>query len=447
MYTSYIGKKFLNLYRERFQLSEEYSSKQFFNEVLFPIFFNDEKHLMHVHGSSFFQKVSKKDLEKGKDKSKIQLERLHEDISKNKISGSTFVGYAAEDIQATSSGQVTSMRYLIDDEEIYASWIGQALSIGVAGGLMLIDKEEVLWALFKAWEIYRKYLSQTPNLKDRQIETWNGLWLCHAFGKYFDQANVQGGFIFTPEIIQKKLAIKTVDWINVLFALSRQFPNETLTIYSYSLSKTNTTIGFINTYLPEVRSLIRLKEQLYTFSEDGQNDKSFEQLYSTFYTFKNACKLGIIGLKALEPKNLRQFMPSGSMEYAEGKELKLKSENEILQFQIFKIWIIAMLSNKKELNTLAEKVAQALIHFEEQSHSSKSGRGKATSSRLSDQLKSSKTLREFIENLTELLSKYSEGAHIFKQVKDAVIQLPSDLFPLFITLIRFEYQYKKSNHF
>lgn len=103
-----------------------------------------------------------------------------------------------------------------------------------------------------------------------------------------------------------------------------------------------------------------------------------------------------------------------------------------------------MLNNKKELNALAEQVAQALIDFESKSINSKSNRGKSTESRLSDDVKSSKSLKEFITNLTTLMSKYKEGSEIFKKVKDAIIELPSDLFPLFITLIRFEYQFKKS---
>lgn len=58
MYTSYIGKKFLKLYNEKERLN--LSAKDFFNTVLFPLFFNDDRHFMHVHGSTFFQKVSEK---------------------------------------------------------------------------------------------------------------------------------------------------------------------------------------------------------------------------------------------------------------------------------------------------------------------------------------------------------------------------------------------------
>jgi hypothetical protein len=42
------------------------------------------------------------------------------------------------------------------------------------------------------------------------------------------------------------------------------------------------------------------------------------------------------------------------------------------------------------------------------------------------------------------MAQYKESATVLKKVKDAAIELPGDLFPLFITLIRFEYQFKKS---
>lgn len=470
MYTSYIGNKFLKIYRQRNNLTDDYTARQFFDEVLFPLFFDDDEHLMHVHGSSFFQKVSPKDLLTGKSKSQFQLERLHRDIVNGKISGSTYVGYAAETAEATTSGQVTSILQNIESDEMYASWIGQALAIGVSGGLaMQIDKTEVLWQLFEGWNLYRKYLTQTPNLKDKQIETWNGHWIAHAFGKNYYEVEPLAGFDPKPEMVLGKLAIPTIDWIKVVFALSRKFPDIVLTAYAYNLSQTNTTLGFINLYLPQVKRLLDLKLELYSFSEDGYNDEGVDSYYSTFYNFKNACTLGTIGLKALEPAKLREFMPKGTVNYAKGNDYKFTDinlkhknneeneafeerrrkaknsyKNEINNFKIFKTWIIAMLNNKKELNALAEHVAQALIDFEDKSRSSETGRGKATQSRLSEEVKSSKSLKSFIENLTDLMEKYKEGATVFKSVKDTVIELPSDLFPLFITLIRFEYQYKKS---
>jgi len=470
MYTSYIGNKFLKIYREKNNLPDDYTARQFFDEELFPLFFDNAEHLMHVGNSPFFQRPTKEAVEEHGSKANAQLCNLHSKIGEGVPSGAIFVGYGAENIEATSSGQITSMPFDFEGDEMYASWIGQALAIGVSGGLALqIDEDEILWTLHIGWKHYRKYLSQTPNLKDKQIETWNGHWLNHAFGEYFHANNPLAEFDPKPEKVLGKLAITTIDWIKIIFALSRQYPKQTITAYAYNFSQTNTTLGFINIQLPKVRNLIRLKGELYTLPNERRNHKNFEQMYSTFYNLKNACKLGIIGLKALEPSKLRAFMPSGTAKYAQGKDYKFSDPNikekkneaaedlevrkekatdkyngEVINFQIFKTWIIAMLNNKKQLNALAVEVAQALIDFETKGVSSEREKTKKVQSQLSKDVKASKTLREFIEKLTELMAKHKEGAMTFKKVKDAVIELPSDLFPLFITLIRFEYQFKKS---
>lgn len=470
MYTSYIGNKFLKIYRKKNNLPDDYTARQFFDEELFPLFFDSEEHLMHVGNSPFFQRPTKKAVKEHGSKAKAQLSNLHAKIKEGIPSGAIFVGYGAENKEATSSGQITSMAFDFEEDEMYASWIGQALAIGVSGALIMqIDEEKILWTLYNGWKYYRKYLSQTPNLKSKQIETWNGHWLNHAFGEYFHANHPLAEFDPKPTKGDKGLAIPTIDWIKIIFALSRQYPKQTITAYVYSLSQTNTTLGFVNILLPKVRNLIRLKSELYTLPNERQNHKNFEQMYSTFYNLKNACKLGSIGLKALEPSKLREFMPSGTVKYAQGKDYNFsnpsikekkneaaedfevrkekaadKYKNELITFQIFKTWIIAMLNNKKQLNTLAVDIAQALIDFEEQSRNSETGRGKSTQNRLSEDVKSSKSLKSFIENLTSLMANYAEGAEVFKKVKDTVIELPADLFPLFITLIRFEYQFKKS---
>ena len=472
MYTSYIGKKFLKIYREKKKLPDDYTARQFFDEEMFPLFFDNEEHLMHVGNSPFFQKPTKKAVEEHGSKAKAQLFNLHSKIEEGVPSGAIFVGYGAENQEATSSGQITSMPFDFEEDEMYASWIGQALAIGVSGGLAIqIDEDNILWKLHEGWQYYQKYLSQTPNLKDKQIETWNGHWLNHVFGEYFHADNPLAEFDPKPENVLGKLAIPTIDWIKVIFALSRQYPKQTLTAYVYNLSQTNTTLGFINIQLPKVRNLIQLKGELYALPNERKNHKNFEQMYSTFYNLKSACKLGVIGMKALEPRNLRAFMPSGSVTYAQGKDYKFsnskikqkknedtdefeirkqkaksKYNGEIINFQIFKTWIIAMLNNKKELNALAEQVAQALIDFESKKRQSEANRGKSEKGSISKRVKDSKHLKQFLEHLTEFMTKHPESSALMKKVKDRIIHenMPADLFPLFVTLIRFEYQYKLS---
>lgn len=439
MYTSYIGKKFLKLYNER--NNTDYTARRFFDEVFFEIFFRDESHLMHVGNSPFFQKPKEEDVRKRGGKSLAQLHNLHENIKNDEPNMSIFVGYAAKDLQGNTSGQLTTMDFKINDEEMYASWFGAALGIGVEGGLvMLIDEPEILWFLYEGWTQYRNFLNQTPGLKDKQIETWNGHWLCHRLSRNFDTSEPWRGFNIRIENVLGKNAIPTKEWVKVISALSHKYPNRVFTAYCYNLSQTNTTLGFINIYLPQVRTLFELRDAIFIDgSSVGLEDNEIEEL-ETFFTFKNACKAGVIGLKALEPNKLRSYMPKGSTDYAQGKEFKFDDEKSYKNFQLFKLWIIAML-NKTELLKLAADLAAVLIAHETKDRSQ--SRGKTLEANEVNQVREAKNKKSFIEALIPILEKAPEKAEELHQTMEQVVKMPTDNFPLFSTLVRFEYQYQK----
>ena len=440
MYTSYIGKKFLKLYNE--EEGTSLSAEQFFTEIQFSNFFDSDKHLMHVHGSTFFQSISDEKIKESGSEPLARFKRLQDDISNAKVSGSTYVGYAAGEITAVTSGQVTSLDYEITKEEMYHSWMGQGFAIGLKGGLLFIDDERIFWLLFKGWSLYRKHHNQTPNLKPRQIETWNGQWLyfCSQF-KSIDSID-EDRFQINIDSEEKEGGVKsieTIPWIKIVFALSKMFGNRTFTAQAFVSSKTNTTYGFVNITLHEICKIFELRDSLFFNGESILTEEEIETL-TTFYSFKEACKLGIIGLKAIEPAKLREYMPKGSFLYAQGKEYKFSDKESFTNYKLFKIWIIAML-NKTELLNLASNVAGALSDFEKSDE-----RGKKVYSTLSQDIRESGSLKNFIDKLSEVLNYFPLNADVFKEVVEQVLKMPYDNFPLFITLIRFEYAYKKSKN-
>jgi hypothetical protein len=439
MYTSYIGKKFLKLYNEK--SGTELSAEVFFNDYFFELFFTDEAHLMHVGNSPFFQKPKEDDVKKYGSKSLAQLENLKQNILNDVPNMSIFVGAAARDIGGTTSGQVSSIAVDIDIDEMYASWIGEALAIGVNGGfVMLIDESEILWKLYEGWKYYRDYISQTPNVKDKQIETWNGQWIYHCLSNCFDEAFPFDNLNIETTEVQGNVAIPTQPWSKIVFSLSKKYPNNVLTVYAYNLSQTNTTLGFINLYLKEVHEMYELRDQLFLNEKETiLSDTQIEQL-STFYNFKSACQFGTIGLKTLEPAKLREFMPKGSVQYAQGKDFKFNNEESYFNYKLYKIWITAML-NKTELLKLASEIAKSLIDLE-----GKEERGKKVLSTLSGEVRNAKNLITFIDKITEVLDELPDSGESMKATVEQVLKMPSDNFPLFITLIRFEYTYQKAKN-
>ena len=439
MYTSYIGKKFLKIYNEK--MNTDVSAEEFFDRIFFNLFFNDERHLIHVSNSPFFQKPKDEDVKKYGSKALAQYNNLKVAMASDEPNMSIFVGYAAKDVAGTTSGQISDMQTSIDADEMYASWIGEALAIGVSGGFaMLLDEPDILWQLFCGWEYYRKYLNQTPNVKDKQIETWNGHWLSHWCRKFYNDLTPYKGFHIVPTESMGNLAIPTKPWLEIIMALSKKYPNKVITAYSYNLSQTNTTLGFINLYLPEVHSLFDFRDKL--FFDGKQSILSDEEIesFNTYYTFKSACKLGVIGLKAIEPDKLRQYFPIGSMPYAQGKEYKFNNEESYINYELYKIWIIAMI-NKTELLELATAVAKALIEFERTAE-----KGKTVYSNLSKEVRKSNKIEVFGQKLKEIMEYESSDNEVFRKAFVEAYYIPKDSFPLFMTLIDFEYTYWKSKN-
>lgn len=432
MYTSFIGKKFLDAWNAR--ESRELTARQFFDQEMFPVFFNDEQHLLHVSNSPFFQSLSAKDAASGRPEPEIRRENLHSNILSKTPNASIYVGFGAEDATATTSGQMTTMPGKIEAEEIYASWIGEALACGVGGGFyLLFNQIELLFAVFEGWPIYRKFLKQTPGLKGRQAETWNGQWLRH----WLEGGNTLDFSPTVKERADKILAIPGIDWPELILTLCKRYPNDAMTVYAYNLSSTNITLGFISLQLPEINELYEVRDHFFLDKKDSiLSDQQIQELEPLF-SFKRACEQGSIGLRALEPAKLRDYLPQRGDK--KPKDFKITDDKSNQQFHLFKLWIYAML-NKTELLELAGQIATTLREFE-----SKAERGKAGNRQLSDEIRNATNLKDFLDRLGKLIALLPTIATTgFHNSIEQVVKMPSDQMPLFIALIRFEYNFQEA---
>ncbi len=183
MVTSVIGKIFLQAYNAKY--NKNHTPKEFFLEVYYPLFFGAEKYMMTAGNSPLENpKLSWDDMILGKkpfetiEQREERLRKFLEKVDSGVPDASVAVGYPTADAQATTSGQVSVCQEKIDPSEIYLSWIGAGLGVGVQGGMtILFDKAELLLDIFDGWSEYRKFLNTTPNMKGNQVNTWNGQWI------------------------------------------------------------------------------------------------------------------------------------------------------------------------------------------------------------------------------------------------------------------------------
>ena len=115
---------------------------------------------------------------------------LIEKIEKEQPDASFALGFPASEAKefASTSGLVSDILIPASKDEIYLSWIGSSLGIGVAGGYtLLFDDPKITLQTYIGWKIYRRYLDDITleKLRGNQIGTWNGQWLSYSLSNNF----------------------------------------------------------------------------------------------------------------------------------------------------------------------------------------------------------------------------------------------------------------------
>jgi hypothetical protein len=423
MIATTIGKRFLNAYNETF--NTHYSAKEFFVEIYFTLFFDHGKYMQWVTNSPFVQGI-KKGVPPTNDERKLKLQILLDKIATNEADASIAIGFPSLELTASTSGQITNMNLpLKEEEDVYFSWIGGGLGIGVESGLSIFfDNKQILLDLFEGWKIYREYLNTTPELRGNQINTWNGQWLAHRYNKNkYDAQHPTASFAPFDTIKSGGMEVKTQSWTKVLVRIARNFPDRLEIAYVYSLGKTNITIGFIPFELPKIRLPYELYEKYF-----GTTDPDMvENLFGSAMGFTKICQMGAVGVNALEPKGFRDCLEKGKIPAYSDSDKEKK-----INFNTYQIWLLAMLNNE-QLWEQAQQIALTLSHYSKSSKNAKKDKSQDVTNLLSSVNK-----KQFIEGLTVLAEQGQDVEQLY-QIAEIIHLMPVDNVPYFLTLIRFQY--------
>lgn len=438
MYTSSIGRSFLKAYNKKYE--KQHTAKSFFQDVFVPLFFDHPKYMMTAGNSPLENpKLSWGDMIKGKksfetpERRQERIEKMIRKIETEAADASIAVGYGVLDDTAATSGQITNMDLFGRKEDVYFSWIGAALGIGVSGGItMLFDNESLLLDLFEGWGFYRTYLNNYHVLKGNQINTWNAHWIAHRYCSRFRPEDPLFNFNFLRRAItdtDSLLYFPTLSWISVLLRIAETLQADTLVGYLYNIGQTNTTIGFIPFRLSDMNKSNKLYAAIFGVDAFNLNQSKIESLYGTAFGLRAACQYGSIGIQAMEPKGLRAFLPSGKS--AKKIAYKENSDQEIT-FNTYIIWILLMLNNEK-LWELSHDFAETLLKYE-------AGAGKAKKDRTNrvKQLLESPSPKIFFSNLIPIVEEEEEKV-VYEKYCKIIHEMPKDNFPYFNTLIRLQY--------
>lgn len=428
MITSVIGKIFLTAYNSKY--GTNYDAKAFFVEVFYPLFFDHPKYMMTAGNSPLENpKIKWSSMLNGNipyetsNQRKERFDNLINKIENHEPDMSIALGYPSIDPMAKTSGQVSNIKLGTTTEDVYLSWIGGGLGVGVQGGMsILFNRSEILLDIYEGWNLYREALNQTPQLKGMKIETWNGQWLSHKYKKrgYMPSSPMANLNPFSTK--DGTISIDTQSWIKVLIGISRTFTSPQLMGYVYKYGKTNTTVGFIPFALSQINRALDLYQKFFGMD----SGEKAEQLYGTAFGFTKACQAGVIGIKAMEPKGLKEYIEKGKIPKSKD------NEEEQIKFSTYQIWILAMLNNE-ELWAKAQDFAKALHAYSQASRNARTDRSNQVKSILSATSK-----KGFIESLVDIVG-VAENQETITETASIVNLMSSDNVPYFLTLIRFHF--------
>ena len=461
MIAAVIGKTFLKAFNEKY--GQNLNAKSFFEEHYFKTFFDHPKYMQWITNSPFVQmKAGQKPHLLTADERTEKLMDLHSKVAEGVPDASFAIGFSASEVKefATTSGLVTDLILPSDEDEVYFSWIGGGLGIGVAGGYSIFfDQPDILLKTFEGWSVYRKYLNNPSleKLRGNQINTWNGQWLTFAFGEdyreTFDFAFLEQFGVFKSD--SEKIEVNTINWSRLFFSISQQFPDESFTGYVFSLGQTNKTVGFIPFHFKSGSELKRVYRKLFDHELQKVDTKTFETLFGIH--IKRACELGAIGLQALRPDGLKKYFSDPANlkltlpdvkskagedeeEYRERKEKLLEKDREnVIQYQVYKTWLVAMLTkNKEEITDYTQSIAEAL-------HRYRKGATKLDRKTLIEkELFPAKTKKSFLDALTQIIKDVEEPDLVaFKTVRDEIHLMTNEEYGYFVTLLKFDYAYQE----
>ena len=428
MITATIGKIFLDAYNQKY--GTKYDAQTFFVEVYHPLFFDSNKYLQWVQNSPFVQ------MEKGQKVETLSQDERNEKLQKfiqkvdecKKPDASIAPGFPASEEKefATTSGQVTNLALKTTKDDIYLSWIGSSFGVGLQGGLsILFSDKQILLDLFEGWKLYRKVVDENDKMKGNQVNTWNGQWLTHRYDKgNYNIGQPMAGF--NPfESTKDGMNVATQSWTKVIIGIAKQFETPRLMGYVYNLGQTNTSVGFIPFSLDHIRKPLQLYVKLFGVDEGNKA----EDLWGTEKGFRTCCQRGVIGIEAMQPKGLKQYMIADK-----DKSVKLpkNDEKQIINYHTYQIWLLAMLNNE-ELWTKSMEFAQTLQTYVNKDKKLSTKRGNLVKNILTATSK-----KAFLSALSEIASDIEAFARIEENAK-IVHAMPTDNVPYYLTLIRFHY--------
>lgn len=336
MNTIQAGKIFCKKYNE--VNNTHYTSKKIFCDVIAPLLFYGEKHLVNWTNSKFFnylKLVNRHKISINETTFKECVESFCQEIendSYNVMTTLNVFGGCGKPI--LNKGGLTTMFSLNDNiyfsfEERYNSFIGSIFAFQCEGWNIIINNQDIIWNTFQNILKYREILNNNHNLSDKQIYAWN------TASMFVLSENNDISVVIDEFYKNDKLKIDKINIFNFIFQLQKQqFKFNQMELFC--IGQMNTSCGVIIVDIPYVDRMFRFYKQIYQEMDEDFNYADFNK---------------IIGGKS---RLLYKIIENGAVYQGLFNPWTLLEINKLTKYQEK---IIQMFLNEKE-KQLANNVAQ-----------------------------------------------------------------------------------------
>lgn len=348
MYQIETGERFFKKYKELNDYKG--SPKDFLKEILFPLLYVEDRHLICVINDPFF--VGKKAYNKSKNPkviSETAPQNYFSRLEKKDTSMTTTIGGHPTSNLATTSGQKPEYMEL-DEDSICFSYIGESLTLCINGGYSIaFFNESLLMTIFDGIKEYRKFVEENRDFKDSQIKTWNTIYLMSILKDCSIQellANYREDKITKGKTVRM---LTTVNWVDLFSELSiSEYKIDMISVSN--LGQTNETYGLITVDFENVKSFKDFYRKIYDNDFLLKNQKLIHEYLTHNKYFINFLKQPKIGSKMFYQEDYQK------------SDIEKKNFNKEIYFKNKKISAMTELNNTDAFKS-AEQLAKILKEY------------------------------------------------------------------------------------
>ena len=400
MNTRKLGKLFCDAYNEKH--GTNLSPKEIFTDVIIPIVFTpDGRYLLNLTNSKFFNyakllskgKVTEDDFQQVIDDFCAEVESDNGGLMDSlKIYGGCAVPYDTQKKKYTPAEATTMFCYnenlYYDIDERYYSWIGANFVLNCNGFSIIVNNKDFVTVLWESVKAYRTFLDENEDVKSKQIQMWNEIYICQKYG-----TNPDGIYDIRNNFVKNGALTCGFGFSNILFIIAKYFPTVKY-IETQNIGQANTTTGAIVLDLPVIRRQADVFKHIY--EDIGEDFTKFD--YNSIFG-------GNLLFKAIECGSVHKDLINPIYEYWNRKETKLGSK-----FNKAYIELIMKTERKQMVKDLVDVI-----------ETEKKALKKNFNKNLLDTLKSARNRGAFIVALKNVKTELKTDNEIFDQVVEYLV--------------------------